>query len=93
MPFFHAHIPAPTFTSEGKHGLADALNLGLHKALDTSMEDRFIVVSEDKDDVILISTETEVPTDELAALIDFGYYEGFAALAAAHREPGLTRSG
>jgi phenylpyruvate tautomerase PptA (4-oxalocrotonate tautomerase family) len=50
MPVFHAHIREQTFTSEEKRGLADALNLALHEAMSTPMDDRFIIISEHKED-------------------------------------------
>jgi phenylpyruvate tautomerase PptA (4-oxalocrotonate tautomerase family) len=50
MPTFHAHIPAQTFSSEEKRALADALNLALHEAMGTPMDDRFVIISEHKDD-------------------------------------------
>ncbi|MDF2043820.1 MULTISPECIES: tautomerase family protein [unclassified Pantoea] len=54
MPTFHAHIAAQTFSSEEKRGLADALNLALHEAMDTPMEDRFIIITEHKEDEFFI---------------------------------------
>jgi phenylpyruvate tautomerase PptA (4-oxalocrotonate tautomerase family) len=51
---FHAHIPAQKFSSEEKRALADALNLALHEAMDTPMDDRFVIVSEHKDDEFFI---------------------------------------
>ena len=54
MPMFHAHIPAQKFSSEEKRALADALNLALHEAMDTPMDDRFIFISEYKDDEFFI---------------------------------------
>ena len=50
MPTFHAHIPAQKFSSEEKRALADALNLALHEAMGTPMDDRFVIISEHKDD-------------------------------------------
>ena len=54
MPTFHAHIPAQKFSSEEKRALADALNLALHEAMDTPMDDRFVIISEHKDDEFFI---------------------------------------
>ena len=54
MPMFHAHIPAQKFSSEEKRALADALNLALHEAMDTPMDDRFVIISEHKDDELFI---------------------------------------
>ena len=54
MPVFHAHIPAKTFTSHEKKELARALNLALHEALGTPMNDRFIVISEHGEDELFI---------------------------------------
>jgi len=54
MPVFHAYIPARSLTSNEKKGLADALNLALHEALGTPMDDRFIVISEHGEDELFI---------------------------------------
>ena len=54
MPTFHAHIPAQKFSSEEKRALADALNLALHEAMNTPMDDRFVIISEHKDDEFFI---------------------------------------
>ena len=54
MPIFHAHLPAGKFTSDQKHGLADALNLALHEAMDTPMDDRFVIISEHGEDELFI---------------------------------------
>ena len=54
MPMFHAHIPKAVFTSDEKKALADALNLALHEAFGTPMEDRFIVISEHDEDELFI---------------------------------------
>lgn len=54
MPIFHAHIPAEKFSSEEKRALADALNLALHEAMDTPMDDRFVIISEHKEDEFFI---------------------------------------
>ncbi len=54
MPVFHAYIPAKKLTSDEKKGLADALNLALHEALGTPMDDRFIVISEHGEDELFI---------------------------------------
>lgn len=54
MPVFHAYIPARSLTSDEKKGLADALNLALHEALGTPMDDRFIVISEHGEDELFI---------------------------------------
>jgi len=54
VPTFHAHIPAQKFSSEEKRALADALNLALHEAMDTPMDDRFVIISEHKDDEFFI---------------------------------------
>ena len=54
MPIFHAHIPAQKFSSEEKRALADALNLALHEAMNTPMDDRFVIISEHKDDEFFI---------------------------------------
>ena len=56
MPIFHAHIQAQKFSSEEKRALADALNLALHEAMDTPMDDRFVIISEHKDDEFFIHT-------------------------------------
>ena len=54
MPMFHAHIPAQKFSSKEKRALADALNLALHEAMNTPMDDRFVIISEHKDDEFFI---------------------------------------
>jgi len=54
MPTFHVHIAAQKFSSEEKRGLADALNLALHEAMDTPMEDRFIIITEHREDEFFI---------------------------------------
>jgi phenylpyruvate tautomerase PptA (4-oxalocrotonate tautomerase family) len=54
MPAFHAYIPAQKFTSGEKKALADALNLALHEALGTPMDDRFIIISEHGEDELFI---------------------------------------
>jgi len=54
MPTFHAHIPAQKFSSEEKRALADAFNLALHEAMGTPMDDRFVIISEHKDDELFI---------------------------------------
>jgi phenylpyruvate tautomerase PptA (4-oxalocrotonate tautomerase family) len=54
MPTFHAHIPAQKFSSEEKRALADALNLALHEAMDTPMDDRFVIISEHREDELFI---------------------------------------
>jgi phenylpyruvate tautomerase PptA (4-oxalocrotonate tautomerase family) len=54
MPTFHAHIPAQKFSGEEKRALADALNLALHEAMGTPMDDRFVIISEHKDDELFI---------------------------------------
>jgi phenylpyruvate tautomerase PptA (4-oxalocrotonate tautomerase family) len=54
MPTFHAHIPAQKFSSEEKRALADALNLALHEAMNTPMDDRFVIISEHKDEEFFI---------------------------------------
>ncbi|WP_350025408.1 tautomerase family protein [Pseudomonas fulva] len=54
MPIFHVHIPAQKLSSEQKRALADALNLALHEAMDTPKDDRFVIISEHKDDELFI---------------------------------------
>lgn len=54
MPVFHVHIQEGKFTSEEKRGLADALNLALHEAMDTPMDDRYVIISEHKEDEFFI---------------------------------------
>ena len=54
MPTFHAHIPAQKFSSAEKRALADALNLALHEAMNSPMDDRFVIISEHKDDEFFI---------------------------------------
>lgn len=54
MPTFHVHIAAQKFSSEEKRGLADALNLALHEAMDTPIEDRFIIITEHREDEFFI---------------------------------------
>ncbi|MBI5278319.1 MAG: tautomerase family protein [Burkholderiales bacterium] len=54
MPTFHAHLPAQKFSSDEKRALADALNLALHEAMNTPMDDRFVIISEHKDDEFFI---------------------------------------
>ena len=54
MPVFHAYVPAGKLTGEQKKGLADGLNLALHEALGTPMEDRFIVISEHGENELFI---------------------------------------
>ena len=55
MPVFHVHIGANQFTGEEKRNLADALNLALHEAMETPMDDRFIIISEHKEDEFFIT--------------------------------------
>lgn len=54
MPTFHAYVPAQKFSSEEKRALADALNLALHEAMDTPMDDRFVIISEHREDELFI---------------------------------------
>ena len=54
MPVFHVHIQEGKFTSEEKRGLADALNLALHEAMDTPMDDRYVIISEHEEDEFFI---------------------------------------
>lgn len=54
MPIFHAYIPAQKFSSEEKRALADALNLALHEAMETPMDDRFVIISEHREDELYI---------------------------------------
>ena len=54
MPIFHAYVPAQKFSSEEKRALADALNLALHEAMDTPMDDRFVIISEHREDELFI---------------------------------------
>ena len=54
MPIFHAYIPTNKFSSQEKRGLADALNLALHEAMDTPMDDRFVIISEHLEDELFI---------------------------------------
>ena len=54
MPIFHAYVPAQKFSSEEKRVLADALNLALHEAMDTPMDDRFVIISEHREDELFI---------------------------------------
>ncbi|GLY62388.1 4-oxalocrotonate tautomerase [Pectobacterium brasiliense] len=54
MPTFHVHIAAQIFSSEEKRALADALNLALHEAMDTPMDDRFVIITEHKEDEFFI---------------------------------------
>jgi len=54
MPIFHAYIPAQKFSSEEKRALADALNLALHEAMETPMDDRFVIISEHREDELFI---------------------------------------
>ena len=54
MPIFHAYIPAQKFSSEEKRALADALNLALHEAMDTPMDDRFVIISEHREDELFM---------------------------------------
>ena len=54
MPVFHAYVPAGRLSGDEKKGLADALNLALHEALGTPMQDRFIVISEHGEDELFI---------------------------------------
>ena len=67
MPVFHVHIGANQFTGEEKRNLADALNLALHEAMETPMDDRFIIISEHKEDEFFI-TDT-FPEISLSVLI------------------------
>ena len=54
MPVFHVHIQEGKFTSEEKRGLADALDLALHEAMDTPMDDRYVIISEHEEDEFFI---------------------------------------
>lgn len=54
MPVFHAYIPAQKFSSKEKQALADALNLALHEAMETPMDDRFVIISEHREDELFI---------------------------------------
>jgi phenylpyruvate tautomerase PptA (4-oxalocrotonate tautomerase family) len=48
IPVFQAHIPAGRFTSEQKRALADALNQSLVQGLGIPEEDRFVILSDHK---------------------------------------------
>ena len=75
MPIFHAHIPAQKFSSEEKRALADALNLALHEAMDTPMDDRFVIISEHKDDEFFIHPtfpEMERSDKRMIVTVTFG---------------------
>lgn len=50
MPTFEVHMKENVFTHEEKEGLAKALNLALHEAMGTPMEDQFIFFTEHKED-------------------------------------------
>jgi phenylpyruvate tautomerase PptA (4-oxalocrotonate tautomerase family) len=54
MPVFHAHIPAGRFSSEKKRALGNALNQSLVQGLGIPEGDRFIVISEHRDDELFI---------------------------------------
>lgn len=70
MPVFHAHVPAGRLTGSEKRGLADGLNLALHEALGTPMEDRFVVISEHgEDELYLHPTFPDLQRSARAAVI------------------------
>ena len=54
MPVFHAHIKSNVFTSKEKKGLADAFNLALHESMEAPINDRFILITEHKEDEFFI---------------------------------------
>jgi phenylpyruvate tautomerase PptA (4-oxalocrotonate tautomerase family) len=54
MPVFNAHIPAGRFTSEQKRALADALNQSLVQGLGIPEADRFVILSEHKQDELYL---------------------------------------
>lgn len=54
MPVFHAHIPAGRFSSDQKKAIGNSLNRSLVDALDIPPGDRFIMISEHKDDELFI---------------------------------------
>jgi phenylpyruvate tautomerase PptA (4-oxalocrotonate tautomerase family) len=54
MPTFHAHVPAGKYSGPEKQALADAFHRALMDAFGTPPGDRFIVISEHKDDELFI---------------------------------------
>src|ERR1700738_1009238 len=54
MPVVNAHIPAGRFSSEEKHGLADALNQSLVLGLGIAEGNRFVMISEHGDDELFL---------------------------------------
>jgi phenylpyruvate tautomerase PptA (4-oxalocrotonate tautomerase family) len=54
MPTFNAHVPAGRFTSEQKRALADALHRALMDAFGTPPGDRFVIISEHREDELFI---------------------------------------
>jgi len=77
MPVFHAYIPAQKLTSDEKKGLADALNLALHEALGTPMNDRFIVISEHGEDELFIHpTFPQLERSERRIIVTVTFGEG-----------------
>ncbi|SFA70615.1 tautomerase family protein [Selenomonas ruminantium] len=55
MPVFEVHMKENVFTPQEKKGLADALNLALHEAMGTPMDDRFILLTEHREDEFFIT--------------------------------------
>jgi len=54
MPTFHAHVPAGKFSAAEKRALADAFHRALMEAFGTPPGDRFIMISEHKEDELFM---------------------------------------
>ena len=54
MPVFNAHLPAERFSAEQKRAFANALNQSLVQALGIPAGDRFIILSEHREDELFL---------------------------------------
>ncbi len=94
MPVFHAYIPAKKLTSDEKKGLANALNLALHEALGTPMDDRFIVISEHNEDELFIHpTFPQLERSERRIIVTVTFGEGRAVEKKRKLAELITRQG
>jgi len=55
MPVFNIHVKEGAFTPLEKKGLAEAMNLALHEAMETPMDDQFILIDEHKEEDFYIT--------------------------------------
>ncbi len=76
MPVFNVHMKENAFTKEEKKELADALNLALHEAMGTPMEDRFILFDEHKEeDFYITPTFPNMKRTEKRILVNVSFGE------------------